>query len=169
MMGDATVVVIGIGNEWRHDDGAGLAVARELRERGGSGARVLEQDGDLNALLDALEGVDVALIVDSTSSAAEPGSVRRLDPSRDNLADTLPRTSSHALGLAEALELARSLGRLPKRVVVYGIEGESFVMGAGLSPCVESAVEEVAEAVRSDLDQFTRTSLGGRESCTNKR
>ena len=34
-------------------------------------------------------------------------------------------SSTHALGLAEAMELARALGRLPP-VIVYGIEGKTF-------------------------------------------
>jgi hydrogenase maturation protease len=169
MTRDARPLVVGIGNDWRRDDGAGLAVARELRDESGARARVLEQDGDLNALLDALEGVDVALIVDSTSSGAEPGSIRRLDPSVDDLADALPRTSSHALGLADALELARSLDRLPERVVVYGIEGESFAVGSGLSPRVASAVADVATAIRGELNQLTHAVSSERQRCTSKR
>ena len=56
-------------------------------------------------------------------------------------------SSTHALGLAEAVELARSLGRLPQRVVVYGIEGESFAFGKGLSAAVAAAADRVTEEV----------------------
>ncbi|MGI9659577.1 MAG: hydrogenase maturation protease [Gaiellaceae bacterium] len=169
MTRDARPLVVGIGNDWRRDDGAGLAVARGLDKEAGSRALVLEQNGDLNALLDALEGVDLALIVDSTSSSAEPGSIRRLDPSVDDLTDALPRTSSHALGLAEALELARTLDRLPGRVVVYGIEGESFAVGSGLSPSVASAVAAVVAAIREELDQLTHPDASEAQQCTSKR
>lgn len=169
MTRDAKPVIVGIGNDWRRDDGAGLAVARALRDQSGARAHVLEQSGDLNALLDALEGVDYALIVDSTSSGAEPGSIRRLDPSVDDLADALPRTSSHALGLADALGLARSLDRLPERVVVYGIEGESFAVGSGLSPRVASAVADVAATIRGELDELGDAGSSERPRCTNRR
>ena len=145
-------VVVGIGNEWRGDDGAGIAVAHALGKRGCPGARVLAQDGDPAALLDALDGVELALIVDSTRSSAEPGTVRRLDPARDDLAAALPRTSSHALGLADALEIARALRQLPPHVVVYGIEGATFAAGDELSPAVAAAVLEVADAVYAELD-----------------
>ena len=43
--------------------------------------------------------------------------------------------------LPEAVELARELDRLPRRLVVYGIEGESFEAGEGLSPAVETTVD----------------------------
>ncbi len=48
--------------------------------------------------------------------------------------------SSHGLGLADAYELGRSLGRLPGRLIIAGVEGEDFSQGVGLSPRVEAAV-----------------------------
>src|SRR3972149_1278589 len=59
--------------------------------------------------------------------------------------------STHAINVADAIELARSLGELPPHLVVYGIEGRSFEAGAGLSPEVEKAVQEVVEAVVGEL------------------
>lgn len=156
-------IVIGIGNEWRRDDGAGIAVARALGDQ--TAARIIEQSGDVNELLDALEQTDLAVIVDSTSSGSTPGLVRRLDPARDDLSAALPRTSSHAFGLADALELADALGRLPKRVVVYGIEGGRFDVGRGLSPAVEAAVSNVADRLRAELDS---TSSTREEPCTSR-
>ena len=156
MTPSARTVVVGIGNEWRSDDGAGLAVARELHARGCRDTSVLEQSGDPNELLEALERADVALIVDSASSSAEPGSVHRLDAWVDDLSERLPRTSSHALGLADALELARTLGQLPETVIVYGIEGENFAVGTGLSLRVAAAVTTVVDDVRAELARRAR-------------
>ena len=49
----------------------------------------------------------------------------------------LPRpasgTSSHALGMPEAIALGHALGRLPGQLVIYGIEGEHFDEGPDLS------------------------------------
>ena len=49
--------------------------------------------------------------------------------------------STHALTVAQAIELARNLGRLPKRLVVVGIEGRNFEAGAAPAPAVAAAVE----------------------------
>ena len=107
-------------------------------------------------LIDAWEGADTVWLVDAVSSGAEPGTVHRVDAGRDELPRELFRASTHAFGLAEAVELARALDRLPSRVVVYGIEGTSFAAGEGLSVAVEAAVGQVVEAVRKEVEECTR-------------
>ena len=134
--------VIGLGNEWRGDDGAGPEVARRL------GGQVLS--GEPVGLVEALEGEDEVVLVDALSSGAAPGTVHVFEAGAEPLpARLFGSSSTHALGLAEAVELARSLGRLPRRVLVYGIEGAAFDYGTGLSPEVESAVGRVVEEVAS--------------------
>jgi hydrogenase maturation protease len=134
------VTVIGFGNEWRGDDGVGIEVARRV------GGRVLE--GEPIALVDVLDGDDEVVLVDAVSSGAPAGTLFRFDAGSEPLpAPLFGASSTHALGLAEAVELARSLGRLPQRVVVYGIEGESFAFGKGLSAAVAAAADRVTEEV----------------------
>jgi hydrogenase maturation protease len=77
--------------------------------------------------------------------------VHRLEAGERELPAPPFGVSSHHLGLAEALELARAVGRLPRRVVVYGIEGARFEAGDELSPSVAAAAEEVAAAIRDEV------------------
>jgi hydrogenase maturation protease len=144
------MLVIGVGNVYRGDDGAGPAVIALLREEGLPGSRLLECDGDCSALLDAWHGVGAVVLVDAVSSGAPPGTIYRFDA----LAQPLPRQvsfqSTHAFGVAEALELGRTLGQLPASLILYAIEGKNFATGAGISREVESAVQEVAQMVRRD-------------------
>jgi hydrogenase maturation protease len=95
-------------------------------------------------------------LVDAVSSGAEPGTVHRLDASEHELPAALFRASTHHLGLAEAVELARAVGRLPRRTIVYGIEGSSFETGEVLSDEVEAAAARVAEAVRKEVADCTK-------------
>ena len=89
------------------------------------------------------------MLVDAVSSGAPPGTVHRFEPNGTPLpAELFGASSTHALGLAEALELARSLDRLPEHVVVLGIEGASFDFGKGLTPEVAAAVDRVVEELR---------------------
>jgi hydrogenase maturation protease len=148
--------VIGVGNPWRRDDAAGLVVARRLRETLPTEVEVREKAGEPTALIDAFDGADVLWLVDAVSSGAEPGTVHRVDAAERPLPAELFRTSTHHFGLAEAVELARALGRLPRTAVVLGIEGASFEAGEGLSPPVEAAVERVAEQVRKEVAACTR-------------
>lgn len=50
--------------------------------------------------------------------------------------------------------MARTLGRLPEHVVVFGIEGERFDLGEELSERVAAAVPEVVTAVRADVQRW---------------
>jgi hydrogenase maturation protease len=90
--------------------------------------------------------------------------VHRFDATDRPLPVELGSASTHALGLAAAIELARELGRLPRRLVVYGIEGERFELGEGLTPAVGDAVERLVAELRRDLadadaDRRERSSL----------
>jgi hydrogenase maturation protease len=61
------------------------------------------------------------------------------------------RASTHHFGLAEAVELARAVGKLPPKMVVFGIEAERLDLGEGLSPAVADAVDRAAVAVREEV------------------
>ena len=143
--------VIGVGNAWRRDDAAGLEVARRLRRRAASGVRVVEREGEPSGLLDAWEAERAVVLVDAVRSGARPGTVHRIDALAAPLPTELFRASTHHLGLAEVIELGRALGRLPRRLDVYGIEGHDFSAGSGFTAELESAVEQVTRELCQDL------------------
>ena len=146
------MLVIGIGNELRGDDAAGLEAARLVRERtAGQDVTVRLQQADPSALLDQWEGARAVVLVDAMRSGAPPGTIRRFDASEGPLPAGLRRsTSTHAIGLADAIELARALGRLPGRIVVFAIEGAAFEAGAGLSDAVLRKLDPLAGAVLAE-------------------
>jgi hydrogenase maturation protease len=144
--------VIGVGNDLRGDDAAGLLVARKLRGICGDDLRVVECEGEPVGLLDMWQGCELTIIVDATQSGAAPGTIRRIAAHSGPLPPGLAGTSTHLLGVAEAVELARALGRLPARTIVYGIEGATFDTGAPLSEVVQAAVERVAAAISRELE-----------------
>ena len=149
--GRSRTLIIGLGNEYRRDDAVGLVVARRLREAAPESVLVLEETGEGASLLESWRDADTVILIDAVQSGAAPGTVHRLDACERPIAKEFFRFSTHAFGLAEAVELARALGRLPPRLVVYGVEGKSFEAGVGLSPEVEAAVGEVVERVLAEL------------------
>jgi hydrogenase maturation protease len=152
--GGSQLIVIGLGNAFRGDDGAGLAVARAL----GDDPRVIVHEGEPIDLLDRWEDAGEVIVVDAARSGAAPGTVHRLDGLAEPVA---AQGSTHAFGLAETLALARTLGRAPERVTVYGIEGERFAAGEELSPAVARAVEEVCSELR---EQLGKSAAGRRQA-----
>ena len=136
-------LVIGFGNRWRGDDAAGPLAAQQLA-LAGYDAIEIEADGTL--LLDAWAGRDRVLVIDAMASGAPAGTVRRFDDPAD-----LPKgafhSSTHVIGLAEAVNLAGTLGRLPGRLIVLGIEGAGYGYGAPLSAAVAAALATVVRDV----------------------
>jgi len=145
-------LVIGVGNALRGDDAAGLHVARRLTARGVEG--VHEASGETASLMELWQGASCVFLADAAQSGAEPGTVTRLDASSHPLPAAFLHCSTHAFGVAEAVELARSLGSLPPRIIVFGIEGGSFEHGAPLSPAVEAGVRKAVEMIEAELDEF---------------
>jgi hydrogenase maturation protease len=139
--------VIGVGNPLRGDDAAGLLVARRVRELAGAEMEVVELEGEPARLLDAWEGAELALVVDAVSSGGVPGETMRFDVSEEPLPRAATAASTHALGLRDVVELGRALGRLPARLIIFGIEGAGFETGAPPSAAVMSAADVVAEAI----------------------
>jgi hydrogenase maturation protease len=140
-------LVIGVGNAWAGDDAAGVLVARLVRERAPAGVTVIEHQAEPTALLDAWDGAPLAVVVDATCGGGEPGAIRVLEATDKPLPASFTGTSTHAFGLAEAIELARALGRLPERTMVVGIEGEAFEAGAEPGPAVRAALPEAVAQV----------------------
>jgi hydrogenase maturation protease len=156
----AHTVVIGIGNPDRGDDGAGRAVVELLAPCVPCGVELVAHDGEATSLLERLRGIASAVLVDACRSDARPGFVQRFDVSRAPLPLTSFGVSTHGFGLGAAIELARAMGELPPRCVVYAIEAESFAAGAALSATVAAAVADAAGRVLEEIHQNAQRSAG---------
>lgn len=146
-------LVIGVGNAFRGDDGLGLVVARQLRTLSLDGVDVLEQSGEGTTLMEAWGDATQVIVVDAVSSGSEPGTIYRFEAVDQPLPAIFSRSSTHDFGLAEAIELARRLDRLPAELVVYGVEGKAFEPGAGLSPEIETAAAILIQRISQELGQ----------------
>ena len=138
------MIVIGLGNEFRRDDAIGLIAARRLREQG---IAAQEHEGDLAGLIDQWKSAEGLILIDAVKSGAIPGTVHRRDVSATPLDREVFKSSTHALGLADAVELSRMLGTLPSRVLVFGVEVRDVSAGVGLSLEVERALPGLLEEV----------------------
>lgn len=144
-------IFIGVGNPFRSDDAAGGAVVRCLRGEIPSNIKVLEETGDGAELLEAWEGADCVILVDAVQSGAPPGTIHRLDARTEKLPGWFSHSSTHTFGVAEAIELARTMGDLPERLIVYGIEGLDFSAGTQLSPEVAEIIPAAAKMILQEI------------------
>lgn len=150
------VVVIGVGNAQRGDDAVGHVVAQRLAQELGEQQtiQIVLESGEGTRLMTAWSGTEAAILIDAAIGQATPGTVHRLDAIAQPVTHSWLRCSTHAFGVAEAIELARTLQDLPRSLLVYAIEGEAFVVGTPLSQAVEGAIPEVIAQIRRDLARF---------------
>lgn len=136
-------LVIGIGNRDRGDDAAGLLVAERLNSDRTS------LRSDCADLMELWEGEEEVVVVDAMRTGRPAGTVTRIDAARTSL-PAGQFGSTHSFGLAETVELARALGTLPESLVIYGIEGADFTVGAPPSPAVTTAVSRLVRDLAED-------------------
>jgi hydrogenase maturation protease len=145
------VVVIGIGNKYRSDDGIGLFVAQQIHKKYFSFITIKEESGEGAALMEAWQGFHDVMIVDAVSSGAKPGTIFRIDAHKDIVPIKFFHTSTHAFSVAEAIEVARAMNTLPPRLLVYGIEGANFSAGVTVSHGVQESGKQVVEQILSEI------------------
>lgn len=148
--GRTDVVVIGLGNPYRRDDGVGPAVASALGGLALPNVAVVTGIADPMGLVEAWSGAGLAIVIDAAAANPRtPGRVHRctladLRAGRDGL-------SSHGVDVGRAHELAEALGRAPGEVVVLAVAVADTGHGVGLTPDVARAVPE---AVRLALKEI---------------
>jgi hydrogenase maturation protease len=145
------VLIVGVGNELRGDDAVGLLVVRQISD---PRFDVVECTAEGTELIYALAGRRAAIVVDATTGGGKSGSVTRFDAHSDTIPSGLFPYSTHAFGVAEAIELLHVLDQLPERLVIYGIEGARFDMGDPLSPEVGVAIRDVARRIEGDAESI---------------
>jgi hydrogenase maturation protease len=155
-LGPSAPIVIGLGNAYRGDDACGLLVARKLRDRVTGVARVLDRPVLGPDLLELWEGRVLAVVVDAMRTGRPAGTLHRIEVGTHPLPASLATTSSHGFSLAQAVALGQTLGRMPRRLILFGIEATAFDPGTPPSAPVEAAIPRLAERIESEL-------LGGPE------
>jgi hydrogenase maturation protease len=145
------ILVIGAGNPDRGDDGIGAMVARRLARLLPEDVAVVARSGDMLSLIDDWAAFDAVFCIDAAAPIDMPGRVHRFDLRTGALPREIALTSSHAFGLAEAVELSRVLGLALPRIIVYAVEGHCFDPGAAMTPEVTAAAGLVADRLIDEI------------------
>jgi hydrogenase maturation protease len=152
------VVVIGVGNEFRRDDGVGPEVLSRLRGQAADGVRLVASDGEPARMIEAWTGTRLAVVIDAVRTVPLhspcPGRLHRIVVDRASAPD-VHTVSTHGLGLGQSVALARALDRMPERLIVHAVEVSDVGCGVGLTPAVAAATDALTAAVLRDLQPAT--------------
>jgi hydrogenase maturation protease len=155
---ESSIVVLGIGNTLRADEGIGIHALRRLQENHRLSEDVRAIDGGVMGLelLPYLEGCSALLLLDAVDAGEPPGTVVRLEGG-DVPAAWEQKLSMHQAGLADLLALLRMEGLMPQRLVLLGIQPETIDWSLELSPVVEAACDGLVEMAVEQLKRWGAT------------
>jgi len=155
--GQRRILVAGMGNLLRGDDGFGIEVVRRLSQRTDlpPDVRAVEVGiAGIPLVQELLDGYGMLIIVDAVTGGRSAGTVVTLAPELPDLADASWEEIGTLLGdphtatPSRVLLLARALGSLPEHVFIVGCEPVVCEeMSLNLSPPVAAAVDEAVERV----------------------
>jgi hydrogenase maturation protease len=146
------IVVVGLGNSYRSDDGVGVVAAAALNELALPGVQVVTGIVEPMSLLEAWSGARLAMVIDAAvATPSVPGRVRRCF-----LGDTVAAAeglSSHGVDIGRTHALGQALGRVPDALVVFTIEVADTGHGIDLTPQVAAAVPEVVDMAVAEINR----------------
>lgn len=156
------ITVIGIGNLYAGDDGVGILAARRLKAHQLEGVDIIEGGIIGLNLLNVLDGVEFAILIDAVQSGQKSGTIHRLEIPPDlgkvrQLMWNSRAASTHDLGLGEALALGAELKVLPEKLIVYGIEWGQIPQGMSVTAPVSEALGIVIGRILREIESLTCT------------
>ena len=151
MDGKTKTLILGLGNSLLCDDGVGIYVAAELKNRVDRPEITVMETGVAGlSLLDLLVGYDRAIIVDAIQTVGgKAGQIYRLEPKAFDTA--IHTASAHGIDFTTALEFGKKLGlHLPQEIVIFAIEASD------VSTFSEECTPEVTRAIPTCVEMVLR-------------
>ncbi len=147
------ILVIGIGNVLKQDDGLGIQAVRYLQGKIPDGVEAMEGSTYAADLLPALEGRRAVIFIDGIEAGEEPGAVFRFNPEEVSRVRPTASLSIHDFGVYDLLEAARMLGQHPERVVIIAVQVKKLGTGTELSEEVREALPRVHGLVLEEIEK----------------
>lgn len=141
------LLILGVGNLLRRDDGIGVRIAHELEKLGmPQGVQVLDIGTGGLGFVDLMKETPKVVFLDAVEMGESPGTVRVFTQQEIGKAPDKIQVSLHEIDLPQLLLFAFLQGRSPELLVV-GIQPKDLGWGTGLSPELERAVPDIVEYV----------------------
>ena len=140
-------LVLGLGNTILSDDGIGIHIARQIKEKLPE-IDVIEASAAGFRVVDEIIGYDKLILIDSIkTNNNQPGTYYKLGI--EEFKTTLHHSSPHDMNMFDALELMKKHNaHLPKEIIIYAIEVEdTFTFSEQCTEEVAQVIPEVASLI----------------------
>ena len=151
----AEIVVLGLGNLLRRDEGLGIRAMERLRVCYTLPETVQLVDGGTLGLqlLSYLEGAERVLILDAALTEGPPGTLLRV------AGEQVPaflgmRTSAHEIAVADLLAVTKLRGTQPHELVVWGMQPAALELGWELSEPIAAHLDALVAAAAAELERW---------------
>jgi hydrogenase maturation protease len=153
------ILIYGIGNPYRSDDGVGIRIAEEIAKRI-KDPHIEIKWGSIDgvAILDEIVGYDRVIFIDSVKTEnGKPGDIYRIKPSSEENAGSF---SSHGINFVTALQFGKKFGlNMPHRIDIFAIEIEdNTTFSEQCTEKVRESIPKVIQAVLGEMGHIPRTS-----------
>ncbi|MBK7844566.1 MAG: hydrogenase maturation protease [Bdellovibrionales bacterium] len=145
--------LICLANPNRGDDAFGWIVADQFVSEGETLFSVIKSSGDITDLLDVFGSYRKVIVLDAMETE-DLVPIKKWDAKEESLPASLSGTSSHVLGVGQAIELSRALDKIPDELIVIGVKGVNFQMGEELSPGMRSMIPEIIAYIRKEFAEI---------------
>ncbi len=150
-----TIMIMGVGCLLLTDEGFGIHVINELRERYEFPDNVSIIDGGVLGvnLLGIISHADHLIVIDVIRNQGKPGDLYRLD------GEAIPeriraKNSLHQIDLLEALTLCQALEKVPETVIIGVEPGDMESLSVDLTPEIAAKKEHIIIKVTEELDRL---------------
>ena len=150
----STITIVGVGNRFCGDDAVGPVIVEQLTQEAPVGVRIFEIGDDQTELIELMRATDAMIIVDAVQASAPAGTIFRLDMSQGPAPQNFFFSSTHGLDVIHTVELARTMGMLPRYVFIYGVAGKSFSRSSRLSAEVREVTDIVVARILNEIDMI---------------
>ena len=143
------VVIMGIGNLLLKDEGIGVHAINALKRENELPENVELIDVGTSTLdaLQMFDDLDKLIVIDAVKGGGKPGTIYKFKPGEICSVNRVA-TSLHQLGFIEALSIAERLGKVPRDVIIIGIEPKEVSSGLELSPEIEEKIPKIIQLAR---------------------
>lgn len=149
------ITVLGIGNILLRDEGVGVRVVELLKDSDLPEEVELVDGGTATLnLFPILAETEHLIVIDAVKGGMPQGTLYRLKP-KDLKPTEGSAVSLHDLGLLQALDMAKAIGKMPKSVMIFGVEPKKIDWGMELSPEIEQELPHLATVIIEEIESLS--------------